>query len=83
LNFPDSKLSDIQVMSEKDKGDLRLGVQLGVDFVAVSFVNKAQDILDIRFLIKQYESELKMKADSSIMIIAKIERREAVEKLNQ
>lgn len=81
LNFPDSKLSDIQVLSEKDKTDLKLGVQLGVDFVAISFVNKAQDILDIRFLIKQYEAELKTQSDLPIMIIAKIERREAVENI--
>lgn len=81
LNFPDSTLSDIQAMSEKDKEDLKLGVSLGVDFVAISFVNKAQDILDIRFLIKQYEAELQAKNEMPILIIAKIERREAVESL--
>lgn len=82
LNFPDSTLSDIQAMSEKDKEDLRLGVKLGVDFVAISFVNKAQDILDIRFLIKKYEEELQIKNELPILIIAKIERREAVDNLD-
>ncbi len=81
LNFPDSTLSDIRAMSEKDKEDLRLGVKLGVDFVAISFVSRAQDILDIRFLIKKYEEEMKIKNDLPILIIAKIERREAVENL--
>lgn len=81
LNFPDSTLSNIKAMSEKDKEDLRLGVKLGVDFVAISFVNKAQDILDIRFLIKKYEEEMGIKNELPILIIAKIERREAVENL--
>lgn len=81
LNFPDSQLTDVAALSEKDKDDLRLGVKLGVDYVAISFVSKAQDILDIRFLIKKYEEELQNKLANPILIIAKIERREAVENL--
>ncbi len=82
LNFPDSQLTDVSALSDKDKDDLRLGVKLGVDYVAVSFISKAQDILDIRFLIKKYEDELEIKNTNPILIIAKIERREAVENLD-
>ena len=82
LNFPDSKLSDLGALTEKDKLDLRFGIKMGVDFVAASFVHKAQDILDIRFLIKQYEKELGVTYTAPVLIIAKIERGEALRNLS-
>ena len=80
LNFPDSDL-DVSALSEKDRNDLRFGLEQGVDLVAMSFVRNAKDILDLRFLIKQYEAELGIKNQPSVRIIAKIERRVAVENL--
>lgn len=83
LNFPDSKLGLIPALSDKDKEDAKFGVKMGVDLIALSFVNKAQDILDLRFLIKQYEQELGLKLQSPIHLIAKIERHEAVDNLKE
>ena len=44
--FPD-KLLEMEYLSEQDKADLKFGVEQGVDFVAASFVSKAQDVIDI------------------------------------
>ncbi len=80
LNLPDSKLH-IPAMSEKDRDDLRFGVKVGIDMVGLSFVSGASDIIDIRFLIEQFLKEEKMTLSHPIMIIAKIERHEAVDNL--
>lgn len=82
INLPDSELP-ISSLTAKDKEDLKFGVKLGVDLVAVSFVNSAQDILDTRFLIEEYQKELNIKAEYPIKIIAKIERRAAVENIKE
>lgn len=68
-NFPESDLG-ISAISEKDLEDVRLGMELGVDFVALSFVRKAEDLLQLKRFM---ENEKKF-----IPIVAKIEKREAV-----
>ncbi len=82
LNFPDSDL-DVETLDEKDRSDLKFGVEQGVDFVAMSFVRNAKDIIDLRFLIKQFEIELGIKNQPPIHIVAKIERRIAVDNLKE
>lgn len=82
LNLPDSDL-DIAAISEKDKKDLKFGVEQGVDLVALSFVRSAKDIIDLRFLVKQYEEELGIKNQPPIRLVAKIERRVAVDNLEE
>ncbi len=80
INVPDTALF-IRALTEKDKEDLRFGVQSGVDFVAVSFVMGPEDVIDVRYLLKQYESELEIVSHEPIRVIAKIERHEAVERI--
>jgi len=83
INLPDSELR-VAAITEKDKEDLKLAVQLGVEFVAVSFVNKAQDILDAKYLIKEYEEALGVQSGQpSIRLVAKIERRDAVKNIKE
>jgi pyruvate kinase len=82
LNLPDSDLT-ITAISEKDKKDLKFGVEQGVDLVALSFVRSAKDIIDLRFLVKQFESELGIRNQPPIHLIAKIERRVAVDNLEE
>ena len=67
--FPDSSLS-LATLTDKDKSDLEFGNQLDVDFVAVSFVRDADDILNVRKLI-----------NPDTMVIAKIELKSAVKNL--
>ena len=64
-----------EVITEKDKYDLSFGVEQNVDYIAMSFVGSAQDIIELRNLIKENGGNQK--------IIAKIERKSAVENLNE
>ncbi len=82
LNLPDSNL-EIETLSEKDKKDLKFGVENGVDLVALSFVRSGKDVIDLRFLVKQFETELGIKNQQPIRLIAKIERRIAVDNLEE
>ncbi|MDF1497475.1 MAG: pyruvate kinase [Patescibacteria group bacterium] len=78
INLPETNVS-ASSLSDKDKKDAYFGVKNDVDFIALSFVRSAKDIIDLRYLIKKYEKQLKKKPSSDIRIIAKIEKREAVE----
>jgi len=82
INVPDSHLS-ISALTDKDKADAKFGVEHDVDMIALSFVTSAKDILDLRYLIKEYEKELGKTPDQPIHIIAKIERNEAVENIEE
>ncbi len=82
VNFPDSKLS-ISPITEKDKEDLVFGVAQGVDFVALSFVRSAREIRELRGLIDAAETASGRKEETPIHIIAKIEKREAVECMDE
>lgn len=82
MNVPDSKL-DSCAISEKDKEDIRFGVKQRVDFIALSFVNDPEDILELKHLIKTYEKEFKIKVEQPIRVIAKIERARAVENIEK
>jgi pyruvate kinase len=64
----------IPSLTRKDMDDLELALDLGVDFVALSFVRSAADVRDLRALIEQ--------AGSHAHVIAKIEKAEAVDVLD-
>ncbi len=64
----------IPSLTRKDMDDLELALELGVDFVALSFVRSAADVRDLRALIEQ--------AGSTAHVIAKIEKSEAVDALD-
>ena len=71
--FPDKELQ-LDFLSEQDKKDLLFGIEHDVDFVALSFVSKAQDVLDAKEFLKANGGE-------HIDIIAKIENRAGVNNL--
>ena len=73
VNVPGVHLS-MPYMSQRDRDDIIFGIQQGYDFIAASFVRTAQDVYDIRNLLNQY--------DSNIRIIAKIENREGVNNID-
>ncbi len=75
--FPDKEL-EMEYLSEQDKADLKFGVEQGVDFVAASFVSRAQDVIDIRNWLRACGSP-----DGDIEIIAKIESRAGVNNLDE
>ena len=81
INVPDTAL-DIAVITEKDKEDVKFGIEQQVDLMALSFVIRPDDIIDLRYLIKEYEQQQGQQASQPIRLIAKIERREAVEAID-
>ncbi len=82
LNFPDSTLVGIPALSEKDKDDVRFGVEMGVDAIALSFVKKPEDIKELKQCIEDFSKELGKNFATPIMVIAKIERPEAVQNID-
>jgi pyruvate kinase len=64
----------VPALSEKDRGDLRLALDAGVDLVALSFVRSAADYRDVRSIMDD--------VGASVPVIAKIEKPQAVEQLD-
>lgn len=73
VNFPGVTLS-VPAMTVKDREDLLFGLGQGVDWVALSFVRTAQDILELKELMAQQGKR--------VPVIAKIEKFEAFENLD-
>ncbi|MCG8477102.1 MAG: pyruvate kinase [Cytophagales bacterium] len=74
INLPGTKLSTPS-MTEKDLKDLEFGLEQDVDWVALSFVRSADDILQLKKLIDAKGKHTK--------VVAKIEKPEAVENMDE
>ena len=70
VNVPDVDLS-MPYISDKDREDILFGISQDVDFIAASFVQKKEDILQLRRLLEK-------NGGSDIKIIAKIENAQGV-----
>ena len=73
VSFPQSPLT-LAALTPRDRAAIAAGVAAGVDFVALSFVRDAEDIVLARAVIHGYQGD--------IPIVAKIERRQAVKNLD-
>jgi len=74
INLPTGSIQ-APPLTAKDEADLAFGLEHGVDFVALSFVRRAEDILDVRRRIRR--------AGRSTPIVAKIEKHEAVTRIDE
>ena len=74
VNLPGIDLK-MPVITKKDIDDLKFGLKIGVDYVALSFVGSAKDIVDLKKLIKKFDRK------SKVQIMAKIEREQAVKNI--
>jgi pyruvate kinase len=74
VNLPDSTIT-FPIMTPKDLRDLKFGLANDVDYVALSFVRDSKDITNLIKLIGKYLP----KGKSAPKVIAKIERKEALE----
>ncbi|MHC4450658.1 MAG: pyruvate kinase, partial [Planctomycetota bacterium] len=74
INLPDSSLS-VPAVTAKDARDLQTAAELGADWLAVSFVRRAADVARARRLLR--------KAGHAIPVLAKIERAEAIDRLDE
>lgn len=75
INVPNVRLN-MPYISEKDHADIVFGCEQDVDFIAASFARRAQDILDIKNILKQH-------GKPDIKIIAKIENQEGVDNVDE
>ncbi|HFC76672.1 MAG TPA: pyruvate kinase [Candidatus Moranbacteria bacterium] len=76
INIPGADL-DIEIITRKDRKDLDFALKNDVDFVALSFVKNANDIKRLRKIIQR------KKRGNQPQIIAKIERQEAIDNLDE
>src|SRR6267142_3641546 len=69
INLPGVKVS-LPALTAKDMADVRLGLEMGVDFIALSFVREARDLMQLRELFGEDKPHP--------LVVAKIEDQEAV-----
>ena len=73
VNLPGVSLS-VPSVTDKDKDDLQFALELGIDFIALSFVRKPEDISDTRRLMREL--------GRVVPLVAKIEKLEALDNLS-
>ncbi|MDR2588277.1 MAG: pyruvate kinase, partial [Spirochaetales bacterium] len=71
VNVPGIRTS-LPALAEQDYDDIRFGLEMGIDFIAASFIRKADDIIEVRKLVESL-------GENRPRIIAKIEDEEGVE----
>ena len=72
INSPSLKMKS-SILSIKDKEDINFAIKSKVDYIAISFLRNAEDVQEVRNLLKK----------SAVKIISKIERREALENIKE
>lgn len=75
INVPGIKLN-MPFVSPKDREDIIFGLENGIDFIAASFTRNAQDVRDIKEILKEFGHE-------EVEIICKIENMEGVRNLKE
>lgn len=74
VNLPNTKIS-IPSLTEKDRNDLNFALSQDVDWIGLSFVRSARDIIELKYLIKNVQAKAK--------VVAKIEKPEALDDINE
>ena len=74
INLPGVHVN-LPSFTEKDRGDTLVGIEEGIDFVALSFVREASDITQLRGFLKEHSSAAR--------IVAKIEDQQAIANLDE
>jgi len=75
VNVPGVKIN-LPAVTQKDIDDIKFGIEQDIDFIAASFVRKAEDVIAIRRILEQNNAEY-------IQIISKIENQEGVDNLDE
>ena len=74
INLPDCEVS-APAFTEKDREDLLFGLEQDCDFIALSFVRKKEDILDVKYLLHELKK--------NVPIVSKIEKPQAVDNIDE
>lgn len=75
INIPNSKIQ-LPSMTEKDKSDIIFGIKNGFDYIAASFIRRAEDVINIKKVLKENGGEY-------IKVISKIENREGIDNFDE
>ncbi len=73
VNFPNTRLG-IDVLTIKDRNDMLWGIENSVDFMAISFVQNANDMIEARHIVDEHNGK--------VQLFAKIEKFDAVENID-
>ena len=82
INLPGVAVS-APALTEKDLADLRFGLQHNVDYVALSFVRRPQDMIEARTSVHRFQAELGQDDRQAVPLIAKLEKPEAIAHLDE
>lgn len=74
INLPGTKVG-LPALTDKDRADVALGLELGVDYLALSFVREAADVEELKALIKA--------GGQGVKVVAKIEDQHAVKRIRR
>ncbi len=74
VNVPGVRIN-LPSLTERDKENIKYAIERDIDFIAHSFVRNKQDVLDIREILDEYGSDIR--------IIAKIENQEGVDNIDE
>ncbi|MGB4438765.1 MAG: pyruvate kinase, partial [Sedimentibacter sp.] len=75
INVPNVKIN-LPALTDSDISDIKFGIEQDVDFIAASFIRKADDVIAIRRVLEEGNAD-------HIMIISKIENRQGVENIDE
>ena len=75
INIPNSKIK-LPSMTDKDQSDILFGIKNGFDYIAASFIRKAEDVINIKKVLKENGGEY-------IKVISKIENREGIDNFDE
>lgn len=75
INIPNVTIN-LPALTDKDISDIKFGIREGIDYIAASFIRKADDVIHIREILEEENAD-------NIMIISKIENRQGVENIDE
>ncbi len=75
VNVPSVQIN-LPALTQRDMEDIKFGIEQGVDYIAASFIRKAEDVIAIRRILEEENAD-------NIMIISKIENRQGVENIDE
>ena len=75
VNIPGTKIP-FPALAEKDNGDIRFGLEQGLNFIAISFVRTAKDVNEVRAILEET-------GNTHVQLLAKIENQQGIENLDE
>ena len=82
VNLPGAE-TDLPAMSDKDKKDIKYGLEIDVDYVAASFIQTAEGVTEIRNYMRECAKEMGLADRPLPLIISKIESQSALKHFDE